>query len=169
MIRICGIVFTLIIGTLLHFTFEWSGRNLLIAFLAPTNESVFEHLKLLMTPYLLWALNEYVHYGQFTKSFIPAKTLGLLAGMLIIVVLFYAYTAVVGRSILPVDIGLFVLSVFTAFAVDKVLMDLEWMGALPVRIAAGVLLFLLALAFAVFTVYPPRYPIFNSPVPSPKV
>ncbi len=48
MIEIFGIVFTLIIGTLLHFVFEWSGRNFLVAFIAPTNESVFEHLKLLV-------------------------------------------------------------------------------------------------------------------------
>lgn len=164
MIEIYGIVFTLIIGTLLHFVFEWSGRNLLVSFIAPTNESVFEHLKLLVTPFLLWSLIEYVHYGQFSETFIPAKTAGLFAGMFTMVFVFYAYTAIFGRNFLIADIGLFILSVLVAFAVSHYLMDSEVLGQPAVGILADVSLFLMAVCFAVFTVYPPSLPLFSVPV-----
>lgn len=163
MIEIFGIVFTLIIGTLLHFVFEWSGRNFLVAFIAPTNESVFEHLKLLVTPFLLWSLIEYVHYGQFAETFIPAKTAGLFAGMFTMVFLFYAYTAICGRNFLIVDIGLFILSVLVAFAVSHYLMNFEVLGQPSVRILADACLFLMAVCFAVFTIYPPSLPLFSVP------
>ena len=42
-----GIIFTLATGTLLHFTYEWSGENPFVALYSPVSESVWEHLKLL--------------------------------------------------------------------------------------------------------------------------
>ena len=34
-----------IAGTLLHFVYGWSGRNLLVGLVSPVNESVWEHTK----------------------------------------------------------------------------------------------------------------------------
>ena len=163
MIEFYGAIFTIIIGAMLHFTYEWSDRSLWIAFVAPTNESVFEHLKLLMTPFLLWTLHEYVRYGQFIKSFIPAKTAGLLAGMLFMVLLFYAYTTLGGKNDLAVDILLFIGSVVTAFAVSHALRPVSWLGFFAVRLTAKAVLLILAAAFAAFSIYPPRHPLFTSP------
>lgn len=165
MIEIYGIVFTLGLGVLLHFTYEWSGRSLLISFLAPTNESVFEHLKLLLTPFLLWSLNEYVHYGQFCKNFIPAKTIGLLAGILFMILCFYGYTAVLGKNLLPVDIALFAGSVLIAFSTAHFFMTVEFLGNFPVRLLSIIALVLLFAAFAACSVCPPQSKLFNSPYP----
>ena len=55
-----GILFTLIIGTLLHFTYEWSGENPFVALYSPVNESVWEHLKLLFFPVLLYTFFEII-------------------------------------------------------------------------------------------------------------
>jgi hypothetical protein len=43
--KLVGIVFIIIIGSLLHFTFELSGHQAIGVFSA-VNESVWEHLKL---------------------------------------------------------------------------------------------------------------------------
>lgn len=165
MIEIYGILFSLGLGVLLHFIYEWSGRSLLVSFLAPTNESVFEHLKLLVTPFLLWSLNEYVHYGQFAKNFIPAKTLGLLAGILFMVFCFYGYTAILGRSLLAVDISIFAASVLIAFCAAHFLMELDFLGIFPIRLLSDIVLFLLLLSFAACSVCPPQGRFFNSPYP----
>ena len=37
-------------GALWHFLYSWSGNNILVGMIAPVNESVFEHLKLLFFP-----------------------------------------------------------------------------------------------------------------------
>lgn len=163
MIELYGIIFTIFIGALLHFTYEWSGRSLLMAFSAPTNESVFEHLKLLMTPFLLWTLNEYVHYGQFMKNFIPAKTIGLIAGVIFIIVFFYVYTTVCGRNFLVIDIAAFVFSVLIAFGLSHYLMTVPWLGLLPVRLVCDLLLICLVLVTAAFSIYPPRSALFDAP------
>jgi hypothetical protein len=41
-----GIAFVVILGSVLHFAFEWSGRAIPIGPIAAVNESVWEHLKL---------------------------------------------------------------------------------------------------------------------------
>ena len=47
------ILFSLVLGTLLHFTYEWSGENLFVGSFSAVNESVWEHLKLVFFPMLI--------------------------------------------------------------------------------------------------------------------
>lgn len=51
-----GFLFTSVLGTLSHFFYDWSGRNPLAALISPVNESIWEHMKLLFFPSLLWSL-----------------------------------------------------------------------------------------------------------------
>lgn len=53
-----GFAFCCILGTLAHFFYEWSGENTFIGMFCPVNESVWEHLKLIYTPYLIWSIAE---------------------------------------------------------------------------------------------------------------
>ena len=48
---ILGFIFVAALGTLLHFTFEWSNQNRIVAFFSAVNESMWEHLKLLVFPF----------------------------------------------------------------------------------------------------------------------
>ena len=43
----------IILGTLLHFLYHWTGENGFIATFSATNESVWEHLKLVFFPMLV--------------------------------------------------------------------------------------------------------------------
>ena len=104
-LTIAGILCVSILGTLLHFTYRWSGRNPLIGLIAPVNESVWEHMKLLFFPMLLFGL--WNLKGVTDACRISAFHAGLLMGTLLIPVLFYAYTSVLGRNFLVLDIALF--------------------------------------------------------------
>ena len=81
-LTIAGILCVSILGTLLHFTYRWSGRNPLIGLIAPVNESVWEHMKLLFFPMLLFGLwnlkgvteDVYKRQGQ-TWDFLPGNAL----------------------------------------------------------------------------------------------
>ncbi len=55
-----GILFTSILGTLSHFLYGWSGSRVLVGLFAPVNESVWEHMKLLFFPMLLYFVFESV-------------------------------------------------------------------------------------------------------------
>lgn len=62
--QIVSIIFVCILGTLLHFTYELSGENQLVASFSAVNESVWEHLKLLFFPMLLSTIIGYVYIGK---------------------------------------------------------------------------------------------------------
>ena len=51
-----GILWTLVIGTSSHFFYQWSGENFFVGLVSPVNETVWEHLKLLFFPALLYML-----------------------------------------------------------------------------------------------------------------
>ena len=52
-------VVCLILGTILHFTYEISLNNTFVGIFSATNESVWEHLKLIFYPMLLMAIIGY--------------------------------------------------------------------------------------------------------------
>ena len=47
-------VATVLLGSLNHFIYEWSGENVVAGLLFATNESVWEHIKLALLPMLLF-------------------------------------------------------------------------------------------------------------------
>ena len=54
--ELVGMVFIIILGTLLHFTFEWSGFQEIVGVFSAVNESVWEHLKIAFWPALLYLI-----------------------------------------------------------------------------------------------------------------
>ncbi|MEI3340636.1 MAG: DUF6512 family protein [Eubacterium sp.] len=54
--------FIAVIGTLLHFTYEWTGKNLLVGLFSAVNESTWEHMKLLFMPAFFYFLFESKKY-----------------------------------------------------------------------------------------------------------
>ena len=56
--EVIGLVFSIIIGTIGHFLYDWSNRNSLFGFLFAKNESTWEHIKLGVTPIMLWTIIE---------------------------------------------------------------------------------------------------------------
>ena len=112
-----GILWTLVIGTLSHFFYQWSGENFLIGLLSPVNETVWEHLKLLFFPALLYMLAEKAWLEERYPGRFCENLRGLWAGLAVMPVLYYGYTLFTGRDYLWADIGIFVISVLTAFLV----------------------------------------------------
>lgn len=89
--ELAGIVFIILLGSLLHFTFEFSGNNPVIGIFSAVNESVWEHLKLSFWPALIYAIVEYEYLKKTTNTFFSAKTAGIYLMPLIIVASFYLY------------------------------------------------------------------------------
>ena len=42
--------------TLFHFLYKWSGYNKIVGIIAPTNESIFQHIKMIFVPIMLYYL-----------------------------------------------------------------------------------------------------------------
>ncbi len=161
--ELVGMVFIIFLGSALHFTFDWSGRQPIVGVFSAVNESVWEHLKLAFWPALFYLLIEYALLRKQAANFFSAKTIGACLMIILIPAVFYSYTAVTGKSIFAIDISTFIIVVIIGqLASYKLLVG----KALPKKlnlIAIGVLV-LLALAFALFTFYPPQLPIFKDAV-----
>lgn len=110
-----GILFTLILGTLSHFFYQWSGSFFPVGLVSPVNETVWEHLKLLFFPALLFMLAEQQFLAYRCPQLSCKNLLGLYAGLLSMPVLFYLYTFFTGRSYLWIDITIFIISVLITF------------------------------------------------------
>ena len=110
-----GILWTIVLGTLSHFFYQWSHENILIGLFSPVNESVWEHLKLLFFPALTYMFIEQKAMGKAMPGLLGKNLLGLFAGLLVMLLLFYGYTAFSGKSILWVDIGIFGVCVLLTF------------------------------------------------------
>jgi hypothetical protein len=158
-----GILFTVVVGTVLHFAFDWSGRWIPIAPIAAVNESVWEHLKLGFWPALVYAALEYGRFGKSAGNFLFAKTLGICLVPITIVVLFYLYTAILGHGLLPVDIAIFVVAVIVGQLVSYRVLAASPLSERLNRFAPTALA-VLAILFVLFTFCPPQFPLFRDSV-----
>lgn len=163
-LQILGTLFTLILGTLLHFTYAWSGKNAIVGIFSATNESTWEHLKLLAMPILLFGIAEYFAYGKQMQNFIPIKTCAILLGMAVIVVAFYTYTGIIGNHFLWADIGTFVIGVIASYWFSAHFFHTDYLSS-TFSIAFGWIGFVgILFCFALFSFFPPYIGLFLDPV-----
>ncbi len=154
-------IFVMILGTLLHFTYEWSGNNQFIASFSAVNESTWEHLKLLFFPMLLTTIIGFFYLEKSCPNYWCARLFGILTAILFTIVFFYTYTGIIGTNFAFVDISIFFVAVILGELVSyKVLVssfDCNSSVAL-----VGIILLLAC--FIIFTYFTPEIGLFKDPV-----
>ena len=158
---IIGIVFVLVTGTLAHFLYEWSGNRKIVGLFAPVSESVWEHMKLLFFPMLLYAPVMAFRLRDEFPCILSSLWVGLLAGTLAIPVLFYGYTFILGRDVFFLDIAVFILSVLIAFWIAYRLAPHCRPKLSSIFLACSVCILLAC--FLWFTYHPPKGSLFAKP------
>lgn len=159
---IFGFALTSLAGTLLHFLPDLVQSNL-VYLIAPANESIFEHLKLLFYPYLLFSAVEYVAYGKDVRGFLGAKLRGVLIGEAFIVAAHYIYSGILGKRISAIDISLFFIAAAIAYIIPCLLIKSGKAKRYSAATAATALILMIAF-FTVFTFMPLHIGIFADPV-----
>lgn len=160
--ELLGMVFIIILGSLLHFTFEWSNYNSLVGVFSAVNESVWEHLKIAFWPTLLYAIIEYRFLKKYANNFWLGKAVAVCVIPVVIVVTFYSYTAFLEHNLL-IDILTFMVAVVIGQLVSYKLLTYRRLSD-KFTIVSLVVLFVWGLLFVVFTFYPPEFPLFQDPV-----
>ncbi len=155
-----GILFVSLAGSAWHFIYEASGRSTILAFLAPINESTWEHMKLLYFPMLLYLFGEAYILRRNYPGLFAARAVGLTAGLLLIPVLFYTYTGILGHHIFFLDILTFLIAVCAAFFLSFYMA--KGRRQIPLLFAL-LLLALWSAAFLFFTAAPPHIGLFQEP------
>ena len=125
-IEIIGLVFEIIIGTIGHFLYEWSDNNKIIGFMFSKNESTWEHIKLGITPIILWTIVE-----LFTKNFnnlFFAKFFSIITFALTLLVLHILSKNIFNKNVLVLDISIFYISLFLSSIVSIKLLSISDIG-----------------------------------------
>lgn len=115
-----GTAFIAILGTLLHFIYEWSG-SFLLGSISAINESTWEHLKIAVIPILIWGIVEYVVGKKYQERLVTWGSIlsKIITVTLVIIIGFYGYVAIFQEHSFVYDIILFYLAIMVAQSVGK--------------------------------------------------
>lgn len=152
------------LGTAAHFVYTLSGENELLGLFFPVNESVWEHLKLIFYPPLLYSLLEYKISGSKSTGFLPAVVYGIICGMATIIAVYYIAGGIIGRDISVINIGSYFAAVAAFLLKRRKYLKAERYYSKNLKYLSLGLIFIFAFLFAVWSVNPPRLGIFTSHV-----
>ena len=156
-----SIAFIFLLGTLLHFTYDWLSENKFVAIFSSINESTWEHLKLIYFPMLLSTIIGFFHFRKMIPNFLCSKVIGILIAIGFTVVFFYTYAGILGKNIPAIDIASFFISTSLGEFVAYTLIVNKYKCS---NKAYLVILILIFLSFVIFTFHTPKIGLFKDPV-----
>ena len=157
------IPFLFVIGSFYHFAYDFTGRNTIIGFFTPINESIWEHMKLTLTPMLLWWIFYYLlkhkKYNIDKNRWFNAGFFAFITGLISVPFLYYFYTNAFGFESLVIDILILLFSILLG----------QIFGYHIYRYSKGInylipllLCTIIVIIVIIFTVSHPDFPIFKS-------
>ena len=160
--QIICFIFTAIVGTILHFLYDWLSESILIAPFSSVNESTWEHMKLLFWPTFIFAIVQGILFKE-RKDFWCVKLRGILLGLILIPIIFYTYNGVIGKSPDWLNITIYFICAAAAYLYEMQLFNSNRiLCKAPKRSLA--ILCLIALLFIIFTFAAPKIGIFKDPI-----
>ena len=162
-------IFTILLGVFFHFIYDLLNRPFLIGLFFPVNESIWEHLKLVILPFTIFG----IIYSFITRkkqlslnNFWYYLSISIIISMVIIPTLHYTYRSIFKTVPDFVNIIIYILSIIISFYYIYTNMKKEYIHVSsknknPTGILIIISLFLL---FIVFTIYPPKLELFRDPI-----
>lgn len=145
-------------GTINHFVYEWFGRADIFRYFFATDESTFEHMKLVLYPSLLSMIICMFKYNSFNIIF--SSSIGCCVIVVLIPLLFYFLKFVFGKSIGFVNILIFYIATFIGSFVNCYIYyncynNYNFLGI--------IIYFILIVLFSYFSVYKNNCILFDVP------
>lgn len=159
---IISIIVIFALGTLAHFLYDLTHENKILGLFTAVNESTWEHIKIAITPTLLWSLLDGYFFGMSPNYFL-AKLATFLILAFFIPFVFYSYTRLTKKPLLPLDIATFLLAIILAqFAFSAIIA----LPAIPYWAAylAAIGCFVFFGAYMTLTLMPLREAPFKDPI-----
>ena len=162
--ELAGFLWTVAAGTLLHFLYDWSGGSPLAAAFSGVNESTWEHMKLLFFSIFLFSVVQVCVLARNYPNILAVRAVSTLMGLVLIPILFYTYSGVLGYYLDWANIGVFVLAALGAFLLDFRLLRKGRLNAPWMQIIGLLLLWGLAFLFVWCTFHPIQLALWQDPV-----
>lgn len=113
-IKIIGILIIFVLSILSHFMYTWFP-NSIFSIIFPVNESIWEHMKLIVTPVFLFAIFEYILYRKKLikyNNFILSYVIAMIVGIISYLILYLPVHYIFGHSTIYAIVLLFIIFVF---------------------------------------------------------
>lgn len=159
---ILSTIFSIILGTVLHFTYNFLHKPFVLGFFLPINESVFEHLKLVLIPLTLVGI-AYTILFKKQKNLWYYISISTIISMIFIPLAHYSYTNLFNTYSAIFDIVIYIIAMI--FANIYTYLKLTNKTKQNDKNSVGILL-LIAIYFicVIFTIYPPQIELFIDPI-----
>lgn len=162
MIELCGFLFILILGTLSHFFYEWSGHKKICALFFAVNESTWEHIKLAIGPTFIWMLIE-IPFIELNSNFLFSKLVSLLTMIVFIPAFYYAYRPIFKKSILFLNIVEFFIAIALGQLLSYNVYNLMEISS-NINFVSIPLIIIIFITYMTFTFRPPKNFLFQDPI-----
>ena len=143
-------------GTILHFTYKLSKKNIIVGIFSAVNESVWEHIKLFLTPIFILNTIRYIFISKENYFFSLAVELFLA---IFLTILLYKIKVFIYKeknnflNILSFYIVALIISVLRCF-----LFNIEVPSA--INIASSFICLIIFIMYLTFSVFPPKNDLF---------
>ena len=159
---IFSVIIISIVGTLSHFLYDISNHNKVIGLFSAVNESTWEHIKIALTPTLLWGLLDGYLYGANANYFL-AKFVSLFVIIILMPLLYYGHKAIIKKEIFILDIISFYIVIITSQYLFYVLLRIDSVPYV-INYLSCTGIFLLFGGYMIHTLMPAKSFLFKDPI-----
>lgn len=147
------------VGFFMHIFYELSNYSRVVGLFTPINESLWEQLKRLFFPYLIFSIILYFFTKRNTKTILFGNFIALLVGICLFINISYTIHGAFGINHTLINMGIQIICTGATYFLCMYFFSHH---TFSIRNTYGFLLFvLLFLVFTVFTFLPPRVPLFQ--------
>ena len=150
------------LGYLFHYLFKFFSSSPFVAPLFPINESIFEHLKLLLYPFVLVSLIEILIRKKKFQSTLPYRIFGITFSIIFLPLTYYLLKRIFGNVHIG-NIILYFVFLFLSYFITYYFEKKETVSSKAVIILSYSTLFLLIFLFTLLTFLPPEAELFKDP------
>ena len=158
---VIGIPVLFVLGSIVHSLYDISGQNVFVGLFFPVNESVWEHLKMVVLPIILWWSIYYIVMGEKYKinkdKWFTSALISLLVALITIPLFHYFYIEAFGIESVVIDIIILFLAI--AFGQLLALHYYNYGKGINYIIVIAIMIFIIGV-FMYFTFNPPHLQIF---------
>lgn len=161
-IKTIGIFGIFVLCFLTHFGYTWFP-NFLFSLFFPVNESIWEHMKMIVSAIIIWEVIEYYILNIFDinyNNFLLGCFIMCFFSICVFLIIYYPISNFAGDSFVLILICLFI-TIYYATTIGYLVMELN---PIKYEFLLGFLgIVLIYMLFGIFTYYPLKLPIFLDP------
>ena len=161
--QLLGYTVVAILGTLLHFLYDWTDGAKIAALFSGVNESTWEHMKLFFFPAFFFAIFQSFFFKEYNNYWL-IKLLGTMLGLMLIPIIFYTYNGAIGKSPDWLNILIFFISAGACFLFEGLLFKRNLANISGLKTPSIIIFVLHCFAFFFFTFKTPKLGVFLDPI-----